>query len=238
MKRVLVVDDEEDVRATVRQTLGKYEFDVECASNADEAREKVLTFEPDLIVLDIMLPGTSGKDFFRELRQTRSTPVIFLSGLDGDVDRVVGLELGADDYLTKPYHPAELLARVRAVLRRTANDGPHDSDDPPHGSNGVTKKMAYGPIRINLERYEVSVGEQLVELTKTELQLLKTLMRRPGRVYSRDELREGAYGPGFHVTDKTINSHIKRVRNKLEEAGVEPIETVRGVGYRLGALEG
>lgn len=230
MQRILVVDDEEDVREAVRQTLSKFNYDVECVENAEHARESLLRFKPDLIILDIMLPGKSGKDFCRELRQTHSVPVIFLSGLDDDVDRIVGLELGADDYLTKPFHPGELLARVRAVLRRTTDSEQTTSQKP---SNGTPHTLEHGPICVDVQRHVVSVDDGKVDVTKTEFGLLKTLMRHPTRVYSRTELMEGAYGPGTYVSERTINSHIRRLRNKLEEAGVDPIETVRGVGYRI-----
>lgn len=232
MTRVLVVDDEPDVQDSVRGVLEKFSYDVECVEDVARARRSVASFEPELIILDIMLPGTSGKDFCRELRQSRDVPVIFLSGLDSDVDRIVGLELGADDYLTKPFHPGELLARVRAVLRRTTGRTP---------TNGVAASKAnamyeHGPLALDLDRHAALVDGETLDLTRTEFLLLKTLMRRPSRVCSRDELMEGAYGPVTYVSDRTINSHIRRLRSKLEDHDIDPIETVRGVGYRMADL--
>lgn len=236
MQRVLVVDDESDVREAVARTLDQFNFDVQCAVDGEEAMDCLSSFDPDLIVLDIVLPGISGKDLLRELRRTHSVPIIFLSGLDNDVDRIVGLELGADDYLTKPFHPGELLARVRAVLRRTSTSA---VEAPVVGSRSRnSQNLQYGRVTVDPQRHLVLVDDHEVDLTKTEFLLLKTLMRHPTRVYSRDELMEGAYGPATYVSDRTINSHIRRLRSKLEEAGIDPIETVRGVGYRVAAREG
>ncbi len=229
MNRVLVVDDEPDVLAAVRGVLEKYGFAVACVPDAERAMEEVGAFAPDLIILDILMPGTSGKEFCLELRKTRDVPIIFLSGLDSDVDRIVGLELGADDYLTKPFHPGELLARVRAVLRRTAR-APRVE---PRRDDSDAELIEHAGVCLDLDRHEVRVGDEVLDLTKTEFELLKTLMRRPTHVCSRDEIIRSVYGPATYISDRTINSHIRRVRSKLEECGIDPIETVRGVGYRM-----
>lgn len=225
MKHVLVVEDEDEVRTSVARTLERYDFAVTCVEDA-EAGERCLEVEPiDIIILDINLPGASGIEFCRQLRRTRDVPVIFLSGLDGDVDRIVGLEIGADDYLTKPFHPGELLARVRAVLRRTA---PTDRRDTP-----PSPSIERGRIRVDVDEYRVFVDDEPIDLTLTEYNLFKTMMGRPGKVYSRSELMERSYDRTTYVSDRTINSHIRRLRSKLQDAGVDPIDTVRGVGYRF-----
>ncbi len=231
MNRVLVVDDDEQIRAAVAGALERFDFDIKTVESADEAQLAVGSFEPDIILLDIMMPGMSGIEFCRQLRQTKDIPVIFLSGLDTEVDRIVGLEIGADDYLTKPFHPGELLARIKAVLRRTAPK----TEPAPKESNG--SMLEHGPLSMNLDSHTVHVHEERIDLTKTEFLLLKTMMRYPSKVYSRDELMSSAHGPGTHVSDRTINSHIRRLRSKLEVAGVDPIETVRGVGYRMSIME-
>lgn len=226
MKRILVVDDEPHVLEAIELALQKW-FDVTSATNADEALEAVEKFEPDLVVLDIMLPDMAGTELCRELRRTRDVPIIFVTGLDGDTDRIIGLELGADDYVTKPFHAGELLARVKAVLRRFDRAARAAAPPPPQDV------LTHGPIRVDLDQFKVFVHEEEVELTKTELLLLKTLMQRTTKAYSRDELREGAYGHGTFVDDRTINSHIRRLREAFEKFGIDPIETVRGIGYRI-----
>lgn len=231
MQRVLVVDDDELIQALVVRALQRVGYDVLCVANADAARAELERFEPELIVLDIMLPGMSGIDFCHELRKTHDVPVIFLSGLDTDVDRIVGLEIGADDYLTKPFHPGELLARVRAVLRRAT---PPEVPKPTHGSDAT---LQHGALHVDLERHVVFIDGEEIELTKTEFMLLSTLMRRPTKVYSRDDLMSGAYGPATYVAERTINSHMRRLRSKLDHGGFDPIETVRGVGYRIAKLD-
>ncbi len=140
-----------------------------------------------------------------------------------------GLELGADDYLTKPFHPGELLARTRAVLRRTARAPRRESHDDPEKAETIE----HAGVCLDLDRHEARVGEVVLDLTKTEFDLLRTLMRRPTHVCSRDEIIRSVYGPATYVSDRTINSHVRRIRSKLEECGLDPIETVRGVGYRM-----
>lgn len=227
MHKILAVDDDDMILEIVRRTLSKNGYEVACAAEADAARTALGTFEPDLLLLDIMLPGMSGKDFLQELRKTHDTPVIFLSGLDSDFERVVGLEIGADDYITKPFLPAELTARVRAVLRRTAT---HEQV-----SEAVDQsQLEYLQIFLNDEQRRVTSNLAEISLTKIEFDLLKTLMRRPSKVYTRDQLRVAVWGPHVYVSDKTINSHVRRLRFQFTDFdGFDPVRSVRGVGYRM-----
>lgn len=222
---VLIVDDDPDIRNLVEASLEVEGFDAISVADGQTALDQFDRIAPDLVVLDVLMPGMSGTELCRELRQRSDVPILFLSGRGDDIDRIIGLELGADDYMSKPFNPRELVARVRAILRRTSN-GEVDSDP----QDSVLK---HGDLRINLERYESFWGDDLVELTKTEFMLLRTLMRRPGKVYSREELIRGAYDDSIYVSDRTIDSHIRRLRNKLTEVGADPIETVRGIGYKL-----
>ncbi len=229
MPKILAVDDDPQILDVVSESLSRFGYDISCVGDAASAKLELRRFEPDLILLDIVLPDTSGIDFCRELRQTRDVPVIFLSGLDTEVDRIVGLEIGADDYLTKPFHPGELLARVKAVLRRTSPK--------PLQAVSNSNVLEHGEMRMDLDGHQLTVSGEPVDLTKTEFLLLKTMMRHPNKVYTRDELTASAHGPMTHVSDRTVNSHIRRLRAKLEEVGIDPIETVRGVGYRIAASD-
>lgn len=223
---VMIVDDDPDIRNLVQAALEAEGFEAVGVSNGETALERFESIAPDLIVLDVLMPGMSGTEFCREIRQRSEVPILFLSGRGDDIDRIIGLELGADDYMSKPFNPRELVARVRAILRRTQST-PGTDEDP--GRDVVR----HGKLQIDLERFETHYDDQLVELTKTEFMLLQTLMRRPGKVYSRAELINGAYEDSIYVSDRTIDSHIRRLRNKLHEVGADPIETVRGVGYKL-----
>jgi len=221
---VLIVDDDPDIRKLVQSSLEMEGFEAVAIANGQTALEQFEAIDPDLVILDVLMPGMSGTELCRELRQRSSVPILFLSGRGEEIDRIIGLELGADDYMSKPFNPRELVARVRAILRRTA---------PAAATDDADRVIRHGKLRIDLERFEAFFGEELVELTKTEFMLLRTLMRRPGKVYSRDELIRGAYEDQIHVSDRTIDSHIRRLRNKLYDVGADPIETVRGVGYKL-----
>ena len=222
---VLIVDDDPDIRNLVQASLEMEGFEAIAIADGATALQRFDVVDPDLVILDVLMPGMSGTELCRELRQRSSVPILFLSGRSEDIDRIIGLELGADDYMSKPFNPRELVARVRAILRRTASVVPV-------ATNGE-RVMRHGRLRIDLERFEAFCGDDLVELTKTEFMLLRTLMRRPGKVYSRDELISGAYEDQIHVSDRTIDSHIRRLRNKLHDVGADPIETVRGIGYKL-----
>jgi two-component system alkaline phosphatase synthesis response regulator PhoP len=183
--------------------------------------------QPDVIVLDIMLPGKDGFEVCRELRRTSSTPIIMLTARDDDIDKVLGLELGADDYLTKPFNPRELVARIKAILRRVDRR-----------STINAQVITQGRIQLDLDRHQVVAGGRQVDLTPKEFELLELLMRSPGRVFSREILLEQLWGYDFFGDSKTIDVHIRRLREKVEEDPSSPthILTVWGVGYKFREL--
>jgi len=222
-ERILVVDDEPDLLELVRMNLSQAGFEVDTAVDGAAALKALRGERPDLVVLDLMLPDVSGTDLCRQLRSDPAfaeLPIIMLTARADEVDRVVGFELGADDYVTKPFSPRELVLRVRAVLRR----GTPDSAD--------ASSLAHGSLQLDSERHRCFVGDAEVELTAREFELLEQLMRRPGRVMTRDGLLERVWGADITVTTRTIDTHVKRLREKLGEAG-DLIETVRGIGYRF-----
>jgi two-component system OmpR family response regulator len=232
-KQILIADDDPHIREVVRFALEKAGFETEEAADGLETLEMVDEVDPDLVVLDIMMPEMDGTDVCRELRSESSIPIVFLSSKDDEIDRVVGLELGGDDYVTKPFSPRELVARVKAVLRRSGGAG-----DKQKKADAVDEKdgrlIEHGKLRLDLDRYKAFWGDAEVDLTKTEFGVLQTLMGFPGKVFSRNELMDGAYDHGTVVSDRTIDSHVRRVRRKFEEVGQNPIETVHGLGYKLG----
>lgn len=230
-KNIMVVDDNADIRNVVVATFENEGWSAVGVSDGPTALKKLEDLRPDLVVLDILMPGMSGIDVCREIRQRSSVPIVFLSARDEDVDRIVGLEIGADDYVTKPFNPRELVARAKAIFRRTESSGTGASKTE-IGEN----VLVHGKLMLDVERFKAFWADEHIELTKTEFLLLRTLMRQPGRVFSRDELMKGAYDDGMFVSDRTIDSHIRRLRSKLAEIGADPIETVRGVGYTLGEL--
>ena len=227
MERVLVVDDDPHIREVVCFALQKAGYDtVEARDGADA----LMCFDrtgPDLIVLDIMMPELDGTEVCRRIRQQHNTPILFLSSKDEEIDRILGLELGGDDYVTKPFSPRELVARVKAVLRRSV-----DAQKPSDGDAGAP--LCHGQVRLDPNEYRAFWGEVEVILTATEFGMLRTLLSWPGKVFSRDELMDGAYDLNRVVSDRTIDSHVRRLRQKFEIAGGSPVETVHGVGYKLG----
>ncbi|MEM8995930.1 MAG: response regulator transcription factor [Acidobacteriota bacterium] len=224
-RRVLIVDDDPHIREVLRFALDRGGFEVEEARDGLDALERFARRGADLVVLDILMPEMDGTEVCRQLRSPDRphVPIIFLSSKSDEIDRVLGLELGGDDYVTKPFSPRELVARARAVLRRQS---------PPEAAAAA---LVHGGLRLDPERFEVRIDGEAVALTVTEFGLLRTLMGRPGRVFSRDELMQRAYRDHVVVSNRTINTHIKRLRRKLAGAGAEPIETVHGVGYKLSA---
>jgi len=228
-KRILVVDDNADIRDVVGTAIENEGWTPFTAADGSGALERFDEIQPDVVILDIVMPGMSGTEVCREIRQRSNVPIIFLSARTDDVDRIVGLEIGADDYVTKPFNPRELIARVKAILRRVEPGGVvHD---------GATNVLKHRKLTLDTERFKAFWDDQHIELTKTEFLLLRTLLRQPGRVFTRDELMHGAYDEGTYVSDRTIDSHIRRLRSKLAEIGADPIETVRGVGYTLSDIE-
>ena len=224
---ILVVDDDESLREVVRYALDRAGFAVREADNGVKALQSVRQSPPDLVVLDVLMPEMDGLEVCRQLRKDSTVPIVFLSSRDEELDRILGLELGGDDYLTKPFSPRELVSRVKAVLRRSRGAATNEDEEVLH----------VGPIHMNSDRHRVWVdGEaarQEVSLTVTEFRLLRVLMRRPGRVYTRDELVQRAYPGNHHVSDRTLDSHVRRIRAKFREHGLDPVETVHGLGYRL-----
>ncbi len=226
---ILVVDDDADIRAVVSFALGRAGYRTVEAPNGRAALEMVAQHRPALIVLDVLMPEMDGLEVCRSLRRACQTPIIFLSSRDDEIDRVLGLEMGGDDYVTKPFSPRELVARVRAVMRRL---------DVREAVDAGEAVIEVGSLRLDPQRFEVWWGQQGVALTVTEFGLLRTMMRRPGKVFTRDELLTGAYGDHTVVSDRTIDSHITRLRRKFEAIGASPIETVHGLGYRCGGCVG
>lgn len=235
MKHVLVVDDEARIREVVEYTLAREGFRVTLAVDGQSALDRVAQELPDLIVLDVMLPDIDGLEVCRTLRRNCQAPILFLSARAEEVDRIVGLELGADDYLTKPFSPRELVARVRAVLRRfddalrVARE--HGATNQPQHER-KRKKLVHRGISIDFERHEVHYEGQLVDLTRTELAVLAALLEHPGVVRSRVELVERGHSDGSVVTERTIDTHVRRIRRKFACLGIDPVTTVHGVGYK------
>ena len=225
-KTILIVDDERRLVSLLEAYLSQEGFRVLKAYNGQQALDLCRSETPDLIILDIMMPEMDGLQFMRLHRREKNTPIILLTARVEEEDQVVGLELGADDYVTKPFRPRELTARVRAVLRRTGQTEP------------IAAVLQHGEIRLDRERHTVKVGEQSVDLTPSEFDLLTVLMSAPGRVFSRLDLLDQIQGTRYEGYERTIDVHIKNLRKKIEPDPRNPsyVETVYGVGYRI-ALE-
>ena len=222
---ILAVDDEEDILELVTFNLAREGYRVSSATTGEEALKTARNELPDIIVLDLMLPGIDGLQVTKVLkndRQTKDIPIIMLTAKGEEADIVTGLELGADDYITKPFSPRVLVARVKAVLRRLTRSEGYEP-----------KTLTHGPLRLDQDRYKSYWDDTEVVLTVTEFRVLQALLSYPGKVYSRDELMDRAYPDGAIVSDRTIDSHVKRIRKKFEAAGGNPIVTVHGIGYRI-----
>jgi len=225
---ILVVDDDPHIRDVICFALEKASYVSEVATDGKEALDKALLCNPALIVLDIGLPEMDGLDVCRHLRRTSQVPILFLSARDDEIDRVVGLELGADDYVTKPFSPRELIARVGAILKRYGAPSPAEAEQTPPA-------LRHGSLELDKAQRQVTVGEAAVNLTAIEFDILATLLARPKIVFTREQILEKAYRDNIHVSDRTIDSHIRNIRAKLGGAGCgDAIETVHGVGFRLG----
>ncbi len=222
MTRVLVVEDEESYSDALAYVLGKEGFDVAVANDGRVALEEFERSGADIVLLDLMLPGINGTEVCRRIRQTSNVPVIMVSAKDTEVDKVVGLELGADDYVTKPYSPRELVARIRAVLRRG-----HEVDLAP-------TTLESGRVRMDVERHLVSVDGSDVRLPLKEFELLEMFLRNSGRVLTRGQLIDRVWGADYVGDTKTLDVHVKRLRSKIEPDPASPqhLVTVRGLGYR------
>ncbi len=229
MARILVVDDDAHIREVVCFALEKAGHATSEAADGRAALDAFARSPADLVVLDILMPEIDGLEVCRELRRETDVPILFLSSRDEELDRVLGLEMGADDYVVKPFSPRELVARVKGILRRAQRRDAADA------SEGADREhvIEQGPLRMDLQRFECSWAGAPVTLTVTEFGLLHSLLGMPGKVYTRDELVERAYGDGHHIPDRTVDSHIRRIRKKFKAAGGEPVETVYGLGYRI-----
>ena len=229
--KVLLVDDDPHIREVLSFAFDKAGMTTVQAEDGEEALTKVAEAVPDLVVLDINMPRMNGLDVCRQLRQGNEVPILFLSSRDEEIDRVLGIEMGGDDYVTKPFSPREVVARAAAILRRSSKRMPATlTDDAP---------IRCGDLLVSPESWSAVFRGEDVEVTATEFTLLKTLVGAPSRVFSRDQLIDHLHGPGFAITDRTIDSHIRNLRRKFAEAGCgDLIETKAGVGYRMGACLG
>jgi two-component system, OmpR family, alkaline phosphatase synthesis response regulator PhoP len=222
MTTILVVDDEPRITRLVRDYLEAAGFAVSSAADGPEAVMRARTERPDLVVLDLGLPGLDGLDVTRRLRTEGEVPIIMLTARDDETDRIIGLELGADDYVTKPFSPRELVARVRAVLRRRER-------------SEVAERLAAGALTLDVPRMRLEVDGRPVDLTATEFSLLAAMARQPGRVFTRSQLLDAIHGVAFESYERAIDAHVRNIRRKIEADPHQPrhLLTVYGVGYRL-----
>lgn len=225
-RTLLIVDDDPEIRDILKLALGQAGFDLAEAADGQSALSRASQIQPDLILLDVGLPEMDGFSVCREIRKTSEVPILFLTARDDEIDRVVGLELGADDYVTKPFSPRELVARVRTILKRSA---------PAAAEPSGGRVMRRGVLELDPDRHLCRVGGKPVQLTAREMELLAKLMSRPDHVISRPALVDAVYGTNIHVSDRTLDSHLRNLRAKLLTAGCEDlVETVHGVGIRMG----
>ena len=226
MRTILVVEDEMKIARLVRDYLEHAGYEVLVTGDGESAMSTVRGAKPDLVVLDLGLPGRDGLDVTREIRRTSNLPIVMLTARGDEADRVVGLELGADDYVVKPFSPRELVARIRAVLRRTDSVG---------GAPGGREVLRAADVEVDLPRMRVAVAGGPVELTPTEFELLAALVREPGRVFTRGQLLEALHGVAFESYERAIDAHVKNIRRKIEPEPGRPryLLTVHGVGYRF-----
>jgi two-component system response regulator RegX3 len=229
MTKILIVEDESSFSEAISFLLGKEGFETDVAENGRTALELFKASSYDLVLLDLMIPEVSGIEVCRAIRTTSMVPIIMLTAKDSEVDKVVGLELGADDYVTKPYSSRELVARIKAVLRR----GTPESAD----ADSSSAIQSAGNIRMDVERHQVTVNGTLINLPLKEFELLEFLMRNEGRVLTRGQLIDRVWGGDYYGDTKTLDVHIKRLRSKIEEDPANPqlIQTIRGLGYKFEA---
>ncbi|CAM3543774.1 MULTISPECIES: response regulator transcription factor [Brevibacillus] len=223
MSNILIVDDERQILEILSSYLKKEGYHVSTAEDGTQALEYASTYPIDLMILDLMLPDMTGEDVCREIRKTSRVPILMLTAKSGEADRITGLEIGADDYIIKPFSPRELVARVRAILRRAGE------------YQVLSDLIRIGEIEISLRERSVTKKGIALELTSNEFRLLTTLVRHPGRTWTREELVEEVLGMDFIGSDRTIDTHIKNLRQKIEDDPKQPeyIKTVYGLGYRF-----
>jgi two-component system, OmpR family, response regulator RegX3 len=224
-KKVLVIEDERPIAEPLAEALRREGFEVTLAATATDGLDAFSSQAPDIVLLDVMLPDGDGRDVLRQIRQTSRVPVVMVSARGEEMDRVLGLELGADDYVTKPFSAAELVARMRAVLRRSAAGPPGDAE----GSLGS------GEVTMNLDTRAVTVGGEAVDLTVKEFELLRVLLENAGKLVRRQTLMDEVWDPGWWGSTKTLDVHMSSLRRKLGDDPAAPryIHTVRGVGFRF-----
>ena len=226
-KKILVVDDDPHIREVISFALEKADMTVSLANDGKQALQSYEKNPTDLIVLDINMPEMDGLECCREIRKTSDVPILFLSSRDDEIDRILGLEIGGDDYVTKPFSPRELVARINVILKRSQSNSfsPNASDE---------TELIHGKLRLDTEQHAIWWDEQAVSLTATEFAMLAQLLKQPKRVFSRDAIMQGSYQYNVYVSDRTIDSHIRHIRHKFSEVGcAKIIETQHGVGYRL-----
>jgi two-component system, OmpR family, response regulator len=227
--RILVADDDPHIRDVIGFALTKAGMQTQMAKNGAEALEFFRRSQPDLIVLDVGMPEMDGLEVCRQIRKASETPVLFLSARDEEIDRILGLEIGGDDYVTKPFSPRELVARINVILKRTSRSAPTEDED---------KALSHGALMLHPARHQAIFDGHEVELTGTEFAVLVRLARRPQLVLSRDQIMDGAYDANIHVSDRTIDSHIRNIRAKFASVDcTSVIDTVHGVGFRLGRCD-
>jgi two-component system, OmpR family, response regulator len=230
-RTILVADDDPHIRQLLVFALAKAGLDTIEAQDGEAALAAAEGQSPDLVVLDINMPRMDGIEVCRRLRATGDLPILFLSSRDDEIDRVLGIELGADDYVTKPFSPREVVARVMAILRRTAGR----TSAPAPAVAGAAAPLTHGRLILDPDGWQASWAGTAVALTVTEFGILRTLATMPSKVFSRDAIIDRLHGPGFAITDRTIDSHVRNLRSKFAQVGAEDvIETRAGVGYRLG----
>jgi len=230
MSHILIVDDDPQSRDVLRIALKKAGHTVSEAGDGAEALAKARKGKADLIVLDIGLPEMDGLEVCRHLRANLDTPVLFLTARDEEIDRILGFEMGGDDYVTKPFSPRELIARIRAILKRT--------EQGPVTGMATVRPLSHGALQLDPARHSCTFAGALIPLTAREMALLGHLMARPDHVATKAQLIDAVYGPAIHVSDRTLDSHLRNLRAKLSSAGCESaIETVHGVGIRMGPCQ-
>ena len=229
-KRILIADDEPHIREVIEFALQNAGLETVLVKDGSEAVTAFEKHVPDLIVLDVGMPKMDGLDVCRTIRKTSDCPILFLSARDEEVDRIVGLEIGGDDYVTKPFSPRELVARVNAILKRANQNNSHADTD---------EILIHGILTLDRGRRDVRIGDVPVDLTGTEFDILAVLMARPGIVFNRSTLLDRAWADNIHVSDRTIDSHMRNLRAKLRDTGCsDAIRTVHGVGFQLDRCEG
>ena len=227
-KKILIADDEPDILEILQYNLQAEGYTVYTAKDGDDAIQKAKQLHPDLIILDIMMPKKNGIDVCRELRASSRVPIIMLTAKGEEIDRILGLELGADDYIVKPFSAREVVARIKAVLRRTGKAG--DLVD--------SKEVSYDKLVVNMTKYELKVDGRVIDTPPKELELLYHLASNPNRVYTRDQLLDEVWGFEYYGDSRTVDVHVKRLREKLENVSPQwALKTVWGVGYKFEVKE-